>query len=291
MKQTDMKDIFPPCFRQLLGEYLPHSNLEEIRLRCGQTLGIVENTVEKTLHSEKITPQHLEFILARACDFSVHRVQEQIARGFLTIAGGHRLGLCGTAILDGGRVETLRNLSSISLRIAREYPDISRNLLPQLQGKDGFDHTLILSPPAKGKTTLLRDLIRNLSKSNLRVALLDERSEVAGMVQGIPRFDLGPRTDVLDGCPKALGLSFLLRSMNPQILALDEITAQEDVVAMGEVAGCGVKLLATAHGKSVEDLYLRPTYQKLMEQKIFRKVVTIDTKHNKRQYTVEVLPC
>lgn len=290
---NEILNVIPPNFRPLLQTYLAKNTLEEIRFRCGQVVSVVESTEETPLSSEIVSSGHLDYILARASDFSLHAVQDQIARGFLSIQGGHRLGLCGTAVMEQGTLQTLRNISSISLRIAKEYPGISRKILPQLFSPQGMDHCLILSPPGKGKTTLLRDIIRSLSNGQAvppqRVALLDERSEIAGIQHGIPRFDLGVRTDVLNACPKSLGMMFLVRSMNPQILAVDEITAKEDVDALEQVAGCGVCLLVTAHGRGKEDLFLRPNYKRLMNLGIFKKLVSISTKQGHRHYSVEVL--
>lgn len=286
-------NLLPSTFRPVVAVALGQYQVEELRLRSGQKASFVTDMGEFFLDTPQISPEDLEEILSRACDFSIHAVQEQIARGFLTMTGGHRLGLCGTAVMEGDRILTLRNLSSLSLRFARAFPGISTKLLPGLWDKEGFSNTLILSPAGAGKSTLLRDIIRGITCGEgiepLRVALVDERGEIAGMRQGMPGFDLGCGCDVLEGCPKALGLIALLRSMNPQILAVDEITAPQDVEAMTQVSGCGVKLLATAHGSSKNDLLQRPTYRLLFQQNIFTKLLFIRKHNGRREYVVEAL--
>lgn len=282
--------VLPTRFRHEVGTLLAKYPVEELRFRSGCTISYTLQARENALQTDLVKPEDLDFILARACEYSVHSVQEQIARGFLTMLGGHRIGLCGTVIMEQGVVKTLRRFSSLSIRIAKEHLGISKNILQQIKTATGISHTLILSPPGLGKTTLLRDCIRGISNGDgvvpQRVGVVDERSEIAALHQGISRFKVGRFTDIIEACPKALGLLFLLRSMNPQVLALDEITDPEDISALTQVAGCGVKLLATAHGQGRDDLYLRPMYRQLMDLGLFEKLVLIDAN---RQYKVEDL--
>ncbi len=280
--------LLPLHLRDPVKEYLSCNDVCEIRLRCCKVLSLVRNDREFFLQTGMVTQKDLEFILAKACEYSLHCVQTQISRGFLTMEGGHRLGICGSVVIEDGKILTLKDISSISIRIAKEFPGIAEEIVPKLMENKLFENTLLLSPPGFGKTTLLRDIIRQLS-SIFRVAVVDERGEIAAMQQGVARFDMGKSTDVLDACPKSIGLIFLLRSMNPQILAVDEITAEEDVESLIQVSSCGVKLLATAHGAKHTDLLSRPVYQKMIASGLFQRLIRIDMEENNRTYIVENL--
>lgn len=272
---------------------------EELHLRAGRTLtwsdGCREQVVPVGGQAAQVTGDDLRMMLEAATRASYHNALERFRDGFYPLPGGHRLGLCGCGVMEGGRLYTLREPSSLTIRIARETRGIARPLLEELTEDGTFCSTLILAPPGRGKTTLLRDLIRTLSDGEagpgLRVSLADERGEVAAVLNGAPQLDVGVRTDVLSGCPKAAGMLLLLRSMNPQILACDEVTAPEDVAAMTVGAHCGVGLLATAHGGGTEDLERRPLYRRLLREGIFRRAVLIRQEGRARRYQVEKLPC
>lgn len=277
--------------RRVLGLPLERrAQTEELRLRQGKPLFLVTPETEEPLPDTQVTGQTLETVLDLASGGSVHRIMEQIKRGFVPLPGGHRLGLCGTGVVEDGRVVNFREISSLSLRVAREVKGLAGEVLPKLWRGRTLESTLILSPPGGGKTTLLRDLIRAISTGEgcppRRVGLCDERGELTAMAGGRPTLDVGPRSDVMDGCPKALGLMALLRGMNPQVLAVDEITAAEDVAAMLEAAGCGVSLLATAHAAQRSDLDRRPLYRELMGQGLFTRLVFICGTGRQRRYTV-----
>lgn len=266
---------------------------EELRLRAGWPMTVLLPEGERNLGGPPIESQELEQLLEISSQASIHAVLDQIRRGYLTIQGGHRIGLCGTAAMEGGEIHTLRGLSSASIRIARQVKGACAPVLDGLCPGGRLTDTLILSPPGLGKTTLLRDLIRVVSWgkgcSPLRISLADERGEVAALYRGVPQLEVGPRTDVVEGCPKAQGLMLLLRAMNPQVLAVDEITAPEDVAALETAAGCGVTLLATAHAAGREDLERRPVYRALLEKNLFRRCVRICTEGDKREYVIEEL--
>ena len=266
---------------------------EELRLRAGWPMTAVLPEGERPVGGPPVEPEELEQLVEIASRASVHAVLEQIRRGYLTVAGGHRIGLCGTAVMEGGGIHALRSLSSANLRIARQVPGAARPVLGALCPGGRLESTLILAPPGQGKTTLLRDIIRQVSEGEgclpLRVAVADERGEVAALYGGRPQLDVGRRTDVAEGCPKAQGLMLLLRAMNPQVLAVDEITAPEDAAALRTAAGCGVTLLATAHGGGREDLTRRPLYRGLLEEGMFRRLVEITRREGRREYRVEEL--
>lgn len=263
---------------------------EELRLRAGRPLSVVYPDGERPIAGTLVTQESLRAVLEIASGASVHAVMEQLKNGFVPVAGGHRLGLCGTGVVRDGVLANLRAVSSVSLRVAREVPGLAAAVVPQLMAKERLESTLLLSPPGGGKTTLLRDLIRAVSLGEgcppMRVGVVDERSELAAMVDGVPTLDVGPRTDVMDGCPKALGLVVLLRGMNPQALAVDEITAPQDVEAILYAAGCGVTLLATAHAAGVGDLARRPFYRKILEEQLFSRFVVIKGTGEARSYSV-----
>jgi len=267
---------------------------EELRLRIGHPVTVVFPQGELSLGTNPVTGWDLEHLLELASRVSVHTVADQLRRGYLTVEGGHRVGLCGTPVLRDGQIHGLGRLSSAAIRVARQITGAAASVAQKLLGQSGaLCSTLILAPPGAGKTTLLRDLIRMVSHGEgmapQRVAVADERGEVAALWNGVPQLDVGERTDVLEGCPKAQALMMLLRAMNPQVLAADEITAPEDVAALISAAGCGVKLLATAHGSAREDLVRRPLYRELMAAKVFERLLLIETKNGQRSYRVEVL--
>ena len=269
---------------------------EEIRLRVGYPISITLPDGELFLpECQIITPKDMNTVLEIATKSSVHTALDHMRHGFITVQGGHRLGLCGSAVRKDGNIHIMRYISSLNIRIAKQIIGIGDKLLQEIRIQGRVPSVLVLAPPGAGKTTLLRELIRGLSHgiggSSLRVGVVDERSELSSMWDGVPQFDLGPHTDILDGCGKAEGLIILLRGMNPQVLAVDEITAPEDIDALLLAAGCGVSLLATAHGSSMDDLRTRPLYEALFRHKIFRRIIIIRLIDGVREYQMEEIKC
>lgn len=268
--------------------------VEELRLREGFPLSAVrrgEAWTHPAWNARLLTEEDLRRVLETAGQGSVHAILDQLRSGYVTAAGGVRIGICGEGVVQDGVLRSFRRVTSLAIRLPRAVPGVARPLVPQLWSAGRLQSTLLLSPPGLGKTTLLRDLIRCLSSGDgcppLRVGVADERGELGA---GPLRYDLGPQADVLEHCPKALALTMLLRGMAPQVLAADEITAPEDLRAMEEAAGCGVALLATAHGRGPEDLRLRPLYRELLDQGIFQKFVWIGLDRGRRVYRVEGRP-
>ncbi len=264
--------------------------VEELRLRVGFPLAVCRAGEEWTHPAWQDRPlgeEDLYRVLETAGGGSVHTILDQLREGYVTAPGGLRVGICGEGAVREGNLLSFRRVTSLALRVPHFLPGVAASLLPQLAKEGRVPSTLILSPPGVGKTTLLRDLIRCLSQGEgvlpRRVGVADERGELGA---GPLRLQLGPRTDVLENCPKAAGLLMLLRGMSPQVLAADEITAPEDVRAMEEAAGCGVTLLATAHGGSWEELRLRPLYRRLLGAGIFQAFVLISLSGGRRKYQV-----
>lgn len=268
-------------------------DLEELRLRRGFPMTALLPEGEVETDGPPISEDDLRQVVENATQASAHTALDRVRQGFVTLRGGHRVGLCGSVVKREGQIVTLRDISSLSIRVARSVTGQAGSLLPRLMERGVFLNTLILAPPGAGKTTLLRDLVRSLSDGAagppLRVGVADERGEIAALWQGEPQLCVGRHTDVIDGCSKAEGLSILIRGMNPQAVAVDEITDPADVQAITEAAGCGVALIATAHGIGREDLTRRPVYRVLMENGIFRRLVVIQRQDGRRSVCVEVL--
>ena len=296
--------LLPWALRQG-AESLPEvdkARVEELRLRAGRPPTAVLPEGEICLPGwadQNVTGEDLQLVLEVATQASAHAVLDRVREGFVTVRGGHRVGLCGSAVCENGAIRTLGSLSSLSIRVAREIPEAAAGVRPRLRDDGGTGGTVILSPPGGGKTTLLRDLIRRLSDGiegpPLRVGVADERGELAAMYDGLPMNDLGARTDVLDGCPKAAALKLLLRAMNPQVLAVDEVAGPEDAAALEEAAGCGVALLCSAHAAGPEELLRRPVFRRLVRRGVLSQAVVLTGRGEGRRWTLAELgeggPC
>lgn len=254
--------ILPQWMRKPVDD-LGQNTLQELRLRAGQAPELICGGVSLLL-DHAVSAEDLTYIVNMASKYSPWSAATA-AQGYVTAPGGHRIGLCGEAVIHNGELTGLRSLSSMCIRIARDISTATE----RLRGAHGS--VLIIGSPGAGKTTLLRNLIR-LRGEQGSVAVVDERGEL------FPTdFPTGLRTDVLTGCDKARGIEILLRTMSPSTVAVDEITAQKDCDALLQAGWCGVKLLATAHAGSKEDLYSRPVYRPLLETKLFDTLIILQT--------------
>lgn len=229
---------------------------------------------------------------------SLYTMEEELRRGFITVRGGHRVGIAGKVVLEKGTIRHIRDITCFNIRIARELPGIAAPVIPYLL--DPIAHsvhqTLIVSPPQQGKTTLLRDLARLISYGRLKkgfpwqglkVAIVDERSELAACMDGVPSFDIGPRSDVLDACPKAEGMMMMIRSMSPDVIVVDEIGREQDAISIHEAMYAGIRVIATSHGRDIEDILRKPVLQELIAQQLFTRIVVLG-KRTRTSSTVEV---
>ena len=276
--------------RRLLTECsdIPSSEAEEFRLRAGRRATLLIGGTETPISSVPVDTSDIDSVIERATNASVHTAQSSIAKGFINCSGGIRIGLCGTGIIDKDKVTGMRGISSLAIRIPHEIRGCGQAAIDKVKA-DTVGSVLILSPPGYGKTTFLRECIRQLSDSGKRVSVADERGELAAVHRGVPQFDLGKASDIMSDVPKAQAVMMLLRAMNPQIIAMDEISSPEDVEAAETASGCGVRLIATAHAADKSELYRRPVSKRLLELGVFKNAVVIENRCGRRSYSYEEL--
>ena len=276
--------------RRLLTECsdIPSSEAEEFRLRAGRRATLLIGGTETPISSVPVDTSDIDSVIERATNASVHTAQSSIAKGFINCSGGIRIGLCGTGIIDKDKVTGMRGISSLAIRIPHEIRGCGQAAIDKVKA-DTVGSVLILSPPGYGKTTFLRECIRQLSDSGKRVSVADERGELAAVHRGVPQFDLGKASDIMSDVPKAQAVMMLLRAMNPQIIAMDEVSSPEDVEAAETASGCGVRLIATAHAADKSELYRRPVYKRLLELGVFKNTVVIENRCGRRSYSYEEL--
>lgn len=303
-KREEILKLFPRELRSVLGQVpVDFKEVQEIRLRTGMPLMIICGNQEFLVARDgslrqdtgnldrdmflAATQAQMKETVEYMGSFSLYAAEEELRQGFLTIQGGHRIGVAGRTLVQGQDIRLMKFISFINIRVAHQVPGCADGVMDFLY--DGrFLNTLVISPPRCGKTTLLRDIIRQVSDGWVRhsgdrvpgvsVGVVDERSELAACYQGVPQNDLGMRTDVLDCCPKSQGMMMLVRTMAPGVIAVDEIGSRQDAEAIEYVRNCGCALAATIHGSSLEDIRQKPSMGGLLAQGTFERLILLDSR-------------
>lgn len=268
--------------------------IEEVRLRVNKPLMLNMSGIDifidkdgnllfEDINSFIVNKEMIDKTFEKICEYSIYAVEDEIRNGFVTIKGGHRIGISGKSVYKNNSLFTIKDISSINIRISRQKIGVSNKVIKYIIHNKKIYNTLIVSPPQCGKTTLLRDIIRNLSNgipqynfSGLKVAVIDERSEIAASYRGIPQNDIGIRTDVLDSSNKYDGTMMMLRSLSPQVIATDELGANEDIKAIHNCIKAGVKIITTIHGEDLEDIKSKPNISEIIKEKIFERIIILD---------------
>ncbi|WP_079530251.1 stage III sporulation protein AA [Halobacillus hunanensis] len=279
-----MKEIirlFPEHYHPLLLKEVEWMSVQEIRLRVHQRLEVLDSRGVRTLTDIRLSSEDLSFVLNQISQFSLYRLKDEIKEGFITIEGGHRVGLAGKANTINRDIETLKYISFMNIRIARSTVSLAEKIIPHLLVRGRWQNTLIIGPPHSGKTTLLRELSKCIgSDSSLKkaskVALIDERSELAACHQGIPQLDVGVRTDVMDACPKAEGMMMMIRSMSPEVILVDELGGERDAEAVREAVYTGVQVICSIHGNNLESVQKRHAASSLISEQAFDRYIVLE---------------
>lgn len=283
-----IRGFLSPAIRYIFTrQNIDEDKLLELRLRINKPAILLYSQGEYILSNEMgqeyiVNKEDIRATLDLVSNYSFYAYENEVGQGYITVKGGHRVGFAGQAVMENGRVKTVKHISFINIRVAHEIKGCGLKALPYMISNGRVKNTLIVSPPGCGKTTLLRDVIRLVSGGygtfqGVNVGVVDERSEISACHMGIPQNDVGIRTDVLDACPKASGMLMLLRSMNPKVIAVDEIGSREDMEAISYVINCGCSILATIHGATIDDIRTRPAIRKLVEERVFERYIVLSS--------------
>lgn len=283
--EEEIIGIFPLKMRNLLKEILSKEQIYEFRIKIGKPI-LVYSKYGESIINYIPTREDMKSIIQKISNYSLYAYEEDIRQGFITVKGGHRIGIAGECVMEKGEVKTIRNISSINVRICREVIGCSNKVMKHIVSSQRIYNTIIISPPKCGKTTILRDIARNISNGipsmglkGKKVTVIDERSEIGACHLGIPQSDLGIRTDVLDNCLKREGLIMAIRSLSPEVLICDEIGTKGDVEALIMAFNSGVNIITTIHGFTIEDLYKRKVFSDLLCNEILERAIILSNRN------------
>ena len=284
MKYEEVYKMLPDNIKNNVKEFLVLEEVQEIRIKIGKPIIIVLSFQEKILDYID-TKDDLRYMISKISNYSLYAFEEEIKQGYITLKGGHRVGLAGECVISKGEVRTIKNISSLNIRICKEIVGASNKVMRLITENNRVYNTLIVSPPKCGKTTILRDISRNLSNGmyqiNLKgkkVTIVDERSEIAACYNGIPQMNVGIRTDVLDNCLKKSGMIMAIRSLSPEVLICDEIGTDSDLEALNMAFNSGVNIIVTVHGYDIDDIYNRRIFKELIDNCILERVILLSNK-------------
>lgn len=283
--QEEVLKLLPLNLAEELREiFINNLAVQEIRIKANKPV-IVNLSYKEIILGFVPSIEELKQILVRISNYSLYAYEEEIRQGYITIKGGHRIGIAGECVLNKGEIKTIRNISSLNIRICHEVKGCSNEVMKYITKNDSILNALIVSPPKCGKTTILRDMARNISNGmplyNLKgkkVSVIDERSEIASCFNGIPQLDIGIRTDILDNCFKKDGMIMAIRSLSPEIIICDEIGTYGEIEALNMAFNSGVNIIVTIHGYSIDDVYKRTVFKELLENSILDRIIVLSSR-------------
>ena len=275
--EESLVKIFPKKLLEAMEGHVASAELQEIRIKINKPC-IILNGINEVILDYITTKEDVKYIIQRVSNFSLYAYEEDIRQGFITIRGGHRVGLAGECVMENGYIKTIRNISSLNIRVCRQIIGCSKEVLKYILKDNEIQNTVIISPPKCGKTTMLRDIARNFSNMKKKVAIIDERSEIANCYLGVPQMDLGIRCDVLDNCLKSQGMMMAIRSLSPDVIICDEIGTKKDIEALSLAFNSGVKVIASIHGKSISDIYKRSVFKDLIINNILERAIVLSAR-------------
>lgn len=284
MEYDEIYKILPKEISNIVKQYLQEDAVQEIRIKSGKPVILNLSYGEKVL-DYRTTSEDLKFMMAKVSNYSLYAFEEEIKQGYITLKGGHRVGLAGECVISNGEVRTIKNISSLNIRICREIIGSSNKIMNLITNNNRVYNTLIVSPPKCGKTTILRDIAKNISngmyKINLsgkKVTIVDERSEIAACYNGVPQMNVGIRTDILDNCLKKSGMIMAIRSLSPEVLICDEIGTEGDLEALNMAFNSGVNIIVTVHGYDINDIYNRKVFKELIDNCVLERIILLSNR-------------